>query len=154
MVRLTSQLPSKVVTAADRVKQDVVSAMKEGDKDRVQALRLILSELQKAAKEGDGDETAVLRRERKRRQESARAFREGGRDELATAEEAEAELIGAYLPAELSDEELDSIVASAIAETGAVEMKQMGVAMKAAMAKVDGRADGSRVSAKVKEALA
>jgi len=128
--------------------------MKEGNKDRVQALRLILSELQKAAKEGDGDETAVLRRERKRRQESARAFRDGGRDELATAEEAEAEIIGAYLPAELSDDELDSIVAEAIAETGAVEMRQMGVAMKAAMGKVGGRADGSRVSAKVKEALA
>ena len=128
--------------------------MKEGDKDRVQALRLILSELQKAAKEGDGDETAVLRRERKRRQESARAFRDGGREELATAEEAEADIIGVYLPAELGDEELDSIVAAAIAETGAVEMKQMGVAMKAAMAEVDGRADGSRVSAKVKEALA
>jgi len=154
MVRLTGQLPSKAVTVADRVKQDVVSAMKEGDKDRVQALRLILSELQKAAKEGDGDETAVLRRERKRRQESARAFREGGREELATAEEAEADIIEVYLPAELGDDELDSIVAAAIAETGAVEMKQMGVAMKAAMAKVDGRADGSRVSAKVKEALA
>ena len=128
--------------------------MKEGDKDRVQALRLVLSELQKAAKECDGDETAVLRRERKRRQEAARAFRDGGRAELATAEEAEAEIIGAYLPAELSDEELDSIVAEVIAETGAVEMKQMGVAMQAAMAKVAGRADGSRVSAKVKQALA
>jgi uncharacterized protein len=136
------------------VKQDVVLAMKQGDKDRVQALRLVLSELQKDAKEGDGDETAVLRRERKRRQESARAFREGGRDELASAEEAEAEIIDAYLPEELSDEELDSIVAAAIAETGAVEMKQMGVAMKAAMAKAGGRADGSRVSAMVKRALA
>ena len=143
-----------MVTVADRVKQDVVSAMKEGDKDRVQALRLVLSELQKAAKEGDGDETAVLRRERKRRHESARAFRDGGRDELAVAEEAEADIIGAYLPAELSDAELDSIVAEAIAETGAVEMREMGTAMKAAMAKVAGRADGSRVSAKVKEALA
>jgi uncharacterized protein YqeY len=143
-----------VVTVADRVKQDVVLAMKEGDKDRVQALRLVLSELQKDAKEGDGDETAVLRRERKRRHEAARAFRDGGRDELATAEEAEAEIIGTYLPAELSDEELDSIVAEVIAETGAVEMKQMGVAMQAAMAKVAGRADGSRVSAKVKQALA
>jgi uncharacterized protein len=141
------------VTVVDTVKQDVVTAMKAGDKDRVQALRLILSELQKAAKEGDGDETAVLRRERKRRQESARAFREGGREELATGEEAEAEMIGAYLPAELSDDELDSIVAEAIAETGAVEMRQMGIAIKAAMAKAGGRADGSRVSAKVKEAL-
>jgi uncharacterized protein YqeY len=143
-----------VVTVADRVKQDVVSAMKDGDKDRVQALRLVLSELQKDAKEGDGDEIAVLRRERKRRQESARAFRDGGRDELATAEESEAEIIGAYLPAELSDDELDSIVAEAIAETGAVEMKQMGIAMKAVMTKVGGRADGARVSAKVKQALA
>jgi uncharacterized protein YqeY len=154
MVRGTVQLPSDAVTVADRVKQDVVVAMKQGDKDRVQALRLVLSELQKDAKEGDGDETAVLRRERKRRQESARAFRDGGRDELASAEEAEAEIIGGYLPAELSDEELDSIVAAAIAETGAVEMKQMGVAMKAAMAKAGGRADGSRVSAMVKRALA
>lgn len=127
--------------------------MKEGDKGRVQALRLVLSELQKAAKEGDADETAVLRRERKRRLESARAFRDGGRDELAIGEEAEAELIGAYLPAELSDEELDSIVAEAIAETGAVEIKQMGIAIKAAMAKAGGRADGSRVSAMVREAL-
>jgi uncharacterized protein YqeY len=140
-------------TVADKVKQDVVLAMKEGDKDRVQALRLVLSELQKAAKEGDGDETAVLRRERKRRQESARAFRDGGREELAVGEEAEAEIIGTYLPAELGDDELDSIVAEAIAETGAVEMKQMGIAIKAAMAKVGGRADGSRVSAKVKQAL-
>ena len=142
-----------MVTVADRVKQDVVLAMKEGDKDRVRALRLVLSELQKAAKEGDGDEVAVLRRERKRRHESAKAFRDGGRDELATAEESEAEIIGAYLPAELSDEELDSIVAEAIAATGAVEMKQMGAAMKVAMAKAGGRADGARVSAKVKAAL-
>ena len=141
------------MTLTERVKSDLATAMKAGDKDRVGTLRLVLSELQKAAKEGDGDETAVLRRERKRRQESARAFRDGGRDELATAEESEAEIIGTYLPAENSDEELDSIVAAAIAETGAVEMKQMGVAMKAAMAKVGGRADGSRVSAKVKEAL-
>jgi uncharacterized protein len=142
------------VELADRVKQDLTVAMKAGEKGRVSALRLVLSELQKDAKEGDGDETAVLRRERKRRQESARAFREGGRDELASAEEAEAEIIDAYLPEELSDEELDSIVAAAIAETGAVEMKQMGVAMKAAMAKAGGRADGSRVSAMVKRALA
>jgi uncharacterized protein YqeY len=155
MLRRRSQLPLAVVTAtvADKVKQDVVLAMKEGDKDRVQALRLVLSELQKAAKDGDGDETAVLRRERKRRQESARAFRDGGREELAAGEEAEAELIGGYLPAELSDEELDSLVAAAIAETGAVEMKQMGIAIKAAMAKAGGRADGSRVSAMVKQAL-
>ena len=78
------------MTLADRVKQDLTSAMKAGEKDRVGALRLVLSELQKDAKEGTGDELAVLRRERKRRLESAAAFRDGGRAELADAEEAEA----------------------------------------------------------------
>ena len=67
------------MTLADRVKQDLTSAMKAGEKDRVGALRLVLSELQKDAKEGAGDELAVLRRERKRRHESATAFRDGGR---------------------------------------------------------------------------
>ena len=73
--------------------------MKAHDRDRVGTLRMLLSELQKAAKEGSGDELAVLRRERKRRTEAERAFRDGGREELADAEAAEAELIAAYLPA-------------------------------------------------------
>jgi len=87
----------EAVELADRVKQDLTAAMKAGEKSRVSALRLVLSELQKAAKEGDGDEVAVLRRERKRRHESATAFRGGGRPELAEAEEAEAQVIEAYL---------------------------------------------------------
>ena len=138
---------------ADRVKQDLTTAMKAGEKDRVAALRLVLSELQKDAKEGAGDELAVLRRERKRRHESAAAFREGGRPELAAAEEAEAHVIEAYLPAELSDDELRAIVAEAVAETGASSPKDMGQVMKAAMARVQGRADGKRVSALAQEAL-
>ena len=138
---------------ADTVKQDLTVAMKAGEKDRVGALRLVLSELQKAEKAGDSDELAVLRRERKRRLEAATAFRDAGRDELAVGEEAEADIISAYLPAELSDDELQSIVAEAVAETGAVEPKDTGIVMKAAMARVAGRADGKRVSAMVKEAL-
>ena len=138
------------VELADRVKQDLTVAMKAGEKSRVSALRLVLSELQKAAKEGDGDELAVLRRERKRRHESASAFRDGGRPELA---EAEAQVIEAYLPAELSDDELRAIVAAAVAETGASSPKDMGQVMKASMARVDGRADGKRVSALAQEAL-
>jgi uncharacterized protein len=138
---------------ADRVKQDLTTAMKAGEKDRVAALRLVLSELQKDAKEGAGDELAVLRRERKRRHESAAAFREGGRPELAEAEEAEAEVIETYLPAELSDDELRTIVADAVAESGASSPKDMGQVMKAAMARVQGRADGKRVSALAQEAL-
>jgi uncharacterized protein len=139
---------------ADTVKQDLTSAMKAGEKDRVAALRLVLSELQRAAKDGSGDELAVLRRERKRRLESAGAFREAGRAELADGEEAEAELIAGYLPAELSDEELRGIVTAAVQESGAQSPKDMGLVMKAAMPKIAGRADGKRVSALVQEALA
>ena len=128
--------------------------MRAGDRDRVGALRLVLSELQKAAKEGSDDELAVLRRERKRRHEAARAYRDGGRDDLAAGEEAEAELISAYLPAELSDEELREIIVRVIAETGAQSPQDMGKVMGPVMGAVDGRADGRRVSQQVKEALA
>ena len=141
------------VQIAEQIRADVNSAMKAGDRDRAAALRLVLSELQKDAKEGAGDELAVLRRERKRRHESATAFRSGGHADRAAAEEAEAEIIEAYLPAELSDEELRAIVADAVAETGAASPKDMGQVMKAAMPRVAGRADGKRVSALAQEAL-
>jgi uncharacterized protein YqeY len=131
----------------------MTSAMKAGEKQRVGALRLVLSELQKDAKEGAGDELAVLRRERKRRLEAASQFRDGGRPELAEQEESEAQLIESYLPAELDDAELEAIVAAAIAETGAGSAKDMGQVMKAVMAKAGGRADGKRASARVREAL-
>jgi hypothetical protein len=131
----------------------MTSAMKAKERDRVGALRLVLSELQKAAKDGDADEQAVLRRERKRRLEAATQFRDGGRPELAEQEESEAELIAGYLPAELGDEELDAIVAAAIAETGASSPKDMGQVMKVVIAKSQGRADGKRASARVREAL-
>jgi uncharacterized protein len=113
----------------------------------------VLSELQKAHKDGNDDDLAVLRRERKRRLEAAEQFRGGGRPELADQEEAEARLIEGYLPAELDDAELDTIVAAAIAETGANDPKDMGQVMKAVMAKAGGRADGKRASARVREAL-
>jgi uncharacterized protein YqeY len=137
----------------DSVKQDVTTALKAGEKERVTTLRLVLSELQKDAKEGKGDELAVLRRERKRRVEAATAFRDGGRADLADAEDAEAKIIETYLPAEIADDELKQIVADAITETGAESPKDMGNVMKAAMAKTQGRADGKRVSALVGEAL-
>ena len=138
---------------AEQIRSDVTAAMTAGDKERVTALRLVLSELQKDAKEGAGDEQAVLRRERKRRRESEQAYREAGREDLATAEAYEAETIEAYLPAELSDGELDRLVATAVAETGASSPRDMGMVMKQVMAAAGGRADGKRVSAKVKEAL-
>ena len=141
------------MSVIEQVRGDMTSAMKAGEKDRVGALRLVLSELQKAEKDGNADELAVLRRERKRRLEAAEQFRGGGRPELADQEEAEAKLIEGYLPAELDDSELDAIVAAAIAETGASDPKDMGQVMKLVIAKSGGRADGKRASARVREAL-
>ena len=141
------------MSVIEQVRGDMTTAMKAGEKDRVGALRLVLSELQKAHKEGKGDDLAVLRRERKRRLEAAEQFRGGGRPELADREEAEARLIEGYLPAELDDTQLDAIVAAAIAETGASDPKDVGQVMKAVMAKAGGRADGKRASARVREAL-
>jgi uncharacterized protein YqeY len=137
----------------EQVQADVKDAMKAKERDRVGALRMIVNALQAEEKEGKGDEVAALQRERKRRLDAAEAYREGGRDEQAAAEEAEAKLIEGYLPAQLSDSELDELVAAAIEETGASEQKQMGEVMKALMPKVGGRADGKRVSQAVKEKL-
>ena len=142
------------MTLADTLKQDVATAMKAGDKERVGTLRLVLSEVQKALKDdASADEQAVLRRERKRRLEAADAFEQGGRADLAATELTEAELIAAYLPAELGDDDLREIVARAVADAGATSPKDMGAVMKAAMPLVGGRADGKRVSAMVQEAL-
>jgi uncharacterized protein YqeY len=142
------------MTLADAVKGDLTTAMKAGERERVGALRLVLSELQKAAKEGDADEQAVLRRERKRRLDAARAFEDGGRPEMAAAERSEAELIALYLPAELDDAELAAIVRSAVDEAGAQSPSDLGRVMPIAMAAVAGRADGRRVSEQVRQALA
>jgi uncharacterized protein YqeY len=137
----------------DTIRTDLQAAMRAGDRERVGALRLVMSELQKAAKEGSDDELAVLRRERKRRLEAARAYGEAGREDLARSEEAEGEIIAGYLPAELSDEELQAIVEQAVHDSGASSPRDMGIAMKQAMAAVDGRADGKRVSGLVRAAL-
>jgi uncharacterized protein len=137
----------------EEVKADLKVAMRAGEKERVSALRLLLSELQKAAKEGSEDELTVMRRERKRRIEAARAYRDAGRDDLAAGEEAEAELISSYLPAELSEDELRAIVEQAVRDSGAQSAKDMGKVMKQAMVAVDGRADGSRVSGLVRASL-
>ena len=141
------------MAVVDQVQEDARTALKAGDRDRCNALRLIASELQKAVKDGGDDEVVVLQRERKRRLESAAAYRDGGRDDLASTEEAEAELIASYMPAQLGDDELAEIVAAAVAESGASSPRDMGDVMKLVMPKVQGRADGKRVSAAVKEKL-
>jgi uncharacterized protein len=141
------------VQIADQIRADVTTALKAGERDRVSALRLVLSELQKAAKDGDPDELAVLRRERKRRREAEQAYRDAGREDLASGEAFEAAAIEGYLPAELSDDELDALVRAGIAETGAESPRDMGKVIKHVMGAAGGRADGRTVSTKVKEAL-
>ena len=127
--------------------------MKARDRDRASALRMVVDVLQKDAKLGSGDEVAVLQRERKKRVEAAEAYEGAGREEQAAAERFEAGLIEAYLPQQLDDAELEAIVDSAVAETGATEQRQMGQVMSAVMPKVGGRADGKRVSAAVRKKL-
>jgi uncharacterized protein YqeY len=141
------------MSVTEQLRSDMTTAMKAGEKTRVGALRLVLSELQRAAKDGGDDELSVLRRERKRRLDAAVQFRDGGRPELAEQEESEAQLIAAYLPAELGDDELDALVADAISQTGATSPRDLGQVMKAVMAASGGRADGKRTSARVREAL-
>jgi uncharacterized protein len=142
------------VSLIDQVKSDTAVALKSGDRERVQALRLITNELQKAAKEqSDGDETAVLQRERKRRLEAAQAYADAGRDDLADGERREAAIIEEYMPEQLSDEELHAIVGDTVAESGASSPQDMGKVMSLVMPQVQGRADGKRVSAVVREKL-
>ncbi len=140
----------------EQVQTDVTTALKGGDRERAQMLRLVVSELQRAHKDAagsDADEMAVLQRERKRRLESAEAFAEAGRDDLAQTERAEAAIIESYLPEQMSDEELHGIVGDVVAETGASSPKEMGKVMSMVLPRVQGRADGKRVSALVKEKL-
>jgi uncharacterized protein YqeY len=127
--------------------------MKAGERERVGALRLIASALQQEAKLGTEDEIGVLQRERKKRLEAAEAFRKGGSEDRAAAEQAESELIEAYLPEQLSDQELGELVGAAIEEAGASEPRDMGKVMSLVMPRVQGRADGKRVSGAVRERL-
>ena len=146
------------MSLTERIQADLSVATKAQDRPRVAALRLLVDGLQKEAKQARGDldeqqEIAVLKRERKRRAEAADAYRTGGREELAAGEEAEARMIEEYLPAEISDEELEALIADALSETGAASQKEMGKVMSAVMAKAGGRADGRRVSELVRSRL-
>ena len=141
------------MSVLERVQDDVATALKARDRECVHALRLIASELQKAAKEGNGDDLAVLQRERKRRLEAAEAYREGGSEERAAAEEREAEIIESYLPEQMPEAELRATVGDAVAESGASSPRDMGKVMSIVMPRVKGRAEGKRVSELVREAL-
>ncbi|MCB0829019.1 MAG: GatB/YqeY domain-containing protein [Solirubrobacterales bacterium] len=141
------------MSVLEQIRLDAQAATKDRDRKRASALRMIQDVLQQDAKLGKGDEVAVLQREKKKRLEAADAYADAGRYEQAEDEKFEADLIAVYLPAQLTDDELDSMVAEAIASSGATEQKQMGQVMGLLKDKVAGRADGKRVSTAVREQL-
>jgi len=147
------------MTLIARIEDELKEAMQERDAERRDALRLILAALRSAEKElqrplHDDEELQVLQRERKRRAEAAEAFREAGREEQAEGEERELAVLEEFMPAPLSEEELEEIVDDAIAEVGATSMRDIGRVMADVMPQVAGRADGSAVSQLVREKLA
>jgi uncharacterized protein len=144
----------------ERLRSDLTTAMKARDQIRVATIRMALSAINTEEVAGDAhreltdDEVVtVLGRESKKRRESAEAFDGAGRTELAERERAEQAVLTDYLPTQLSDSDLASIVSAVIAETGAAGPKQIGVVMKAVQPQVAGRADGRRVSDEVKRQL-
>ena len=145
----------------DTLQADLTAAIKAQDELTRATLRMVLTAIGNeevagaAARElSDDEELKVVAREAKKRREAAEAFTQGGASDRAERELAEERVIAAYLPAQLSDEELQSLVAEAIAETGASGPHAMGQVMKAVNPKVAGRAEGGRVAAAVKAALA
>jgi uncharacterized protein len=147
------------MSLAERIEAELKESMRRRDTDRRDALRLILNSLRGAEKElqrplHDDEELQVLQRERKRRLEAADAFRSGGRAEQADAEERELAVLQEFMPEPLSEDELEEIVDSAIAEVGATSMGDFGRVMADVMPQVAGRADGSAVSQIVREKLA
>jgi uncharacterized protein YqeY len=140
------------MTIRDQIQQDTKAAMKQRDKTRVGALRMLGAALKNAEIEAgrpltEQEEQTILRRQLKQRDESAEAFREAGREEKAATESAEAEIVRTYLPKPLSQEELEEIIERAVNETGANGMKDMGIVMNRAMELSEGRAEGRTLSA-------
>jgi uncharacterized protein YqeY len=143
----------------ERIQEDMTAAMKSGEQSRLDALRMIKAALMKYKVDtmkplDEAAELQILGTLIKQRRESADMFRKGNRSELAEKEEAELKLIESYMPAAPSDEEIDAAIASAMSETGITSLKQMGVVMKAAQAKLAGkRVDGKALSERVRSKL-
>jgi uncharacterized protein YqeY len=145
----------------ETLRTDLTAAMKGRDELVTATLRMALTAIgteevagKQARELSDAEVVQVLTREAKKRREAAEAFENGGRPEQAAREKAEGEVLARYLPAQLTDEELAALVAEAVAETGAEGPKGMGLVMKALNPKIAGRAEGGRVAAAVKSALA
>jgi len=145
----------------DRLQQDLTTSMKARDELRTATLRMVLTAIGNEEVAGKSaraltadEEQKVLAREAKKRREAAEAFRSGGAQDRAAREVAEEQVLADYLPAQLSDEELTALVAQAVASSGASGPQAMGAVMKAVGPLVAGRAEGGRVAAAVRAALA
>ncbi len=142
-----------------QISEDMKAAMKGGDKRRLGVVRLILAAIKQVEVDerrdlADSDILAVLNRMVKQRRDSLQQYQDAGRDELAAQEAYELEVITAYLPEPLGDDEIADLVDEAVAATGASSMKDMGKVMGALKPKLEGRADMGKVSALVKQKLA
>jgi uncharacterized protein YqeY len=147
------------MTLIGEIEDEIKEAMKARDAERRDALRLIVNALKSSEKElqrplSDEEELQVLQRERKRRVEAAEAFRSGGHEDRAEAEERELAILEEFMPEPLSEDEIEDIVDDAIAEVGATSMADLGRVMADVMPQIAGRADGSVVSQLVREKLA
>ncbi len=146
------------MTLKGQIRDDMKTAMKAGDKDRLKVVRLILAainqiEIDQRTELDDAAVLGVLNKMVKQRRDSIAQFRQGGRDDLAETEQDEIIVIENYLPEQMSDEELDALVGKAISETGAESIRDMGKVMGAIKAQAEGRADMAAVGAKVKTIL-
>ena len=150
------------MTISERLEQDLKEAMRARQPDRLSVLRMLKSALMNAAIEAgggpqgnldDASATAVIRKQVKQRQDSVESFRKGGREDQATKEQAEIELLNTYLPQSLDAAALGALIDEAIRETGATTKAQMGAVMKALAPKVAGRADGKTLSQEVQKRL-
>lgn len=142
----------------DDISRDTKEAMRDRDRPRVEALRMLSAavkngEIEKGEPLTEDEEITILRRQLKQREESAGAFRKAGREEQARNEEAEADIVRRYLPAPLSDEELERVIDEAIRETGAASMRDMRAVIGRASEISGGRTDGKRLSALARERL-
>ena len=147
-------------TLKETLRADLTAAIKSSDKLKAGTIRMALSAITNAEVAGevarqlsDAEVVTVLTREQKKRREAAEAFLAAGRAEQAAQEQAEGEVLAAYLPKQLTDEELAELVQAAVAESGATGPREMGLVMKVLTPKIAGRADGGRVAAAVKGAL-
>lgn len=146
------------MSVSEKIQQDTKTAMKERDRPRLAALRMLGAALKNGQIEAgrpleEDEEQTILRRQLKQREESAEAFRKAGREERAASEAAEADVVRTYLPQPLSQDEMEKLVDEAIEETGATTMKDMGRVMGLAAQLSEGRAEGRELSALVKQRL-